>query len=336
MTQDTQAPADSTTSEDAAARTSIFFAKLDKDIWEAWTWAAVGLASTAAIIWIVAYMKLGYYSVYAYGVGIPLTSLFAVPIILWGLIKTMINPPIMRMSRSVGFVALFATAWLANSPLFSAPVSTVDWVSEHSYQLPFEGDWYTYAGGPERDNNYLVTAPAMRFAYTFTRLTEEGEPFSGDEKLLENYPCYGAPVLAPAAASVVSVYNTQKDNVPGQPSQENMLGNHIVLKVDHEEYFIATFLKKGSIPVAVGDKVAAGDRIGACGNSGGSAQPHLQVYLVKDGEKLILTEGLPMPFVNYEVFGPNIKTERVVSGIPLGSGDPQDTTSGQHVRPFTP
>lgn len=342
MTQDPSAPLDSPDSSSSgetsepSPRASIFFAKLDRDVWEAWTWTAVGLAVTAALIWAVAYMRLGYYSVYAYGVGIPLTSLFAVPIILWGLFKTMINPPIMRVSRSVGFVALFATAWFANSPLFSAPVSTDDWTSEHAYRLPFEDTWYTYSGGRERDTNYLVTAPALRYAYTFTRLTPDGKLFDGDEKLLESYPCFGSPVLAPVDATVVSVYNTQKDNVPGKPSQENMLGNHIVLEVDTEEYFIATFLKKESIPVAVGDTVKAGDTIGACGNSGGSSQPHLQVYLVKDGAKLILTEGLPMPFENYEIVQKNGKSERKVSGMPLGSGDPDDLTGGQLVRPFTP
>lgn len=318
----------------------IFFAKLDKDIWEAWVWTAVGLTACAIIIWIVAFLRLGYVSVYAYGVGIPLTMLMTVPIVLWGLFKTMINPPIMRVSRSVGFASLFLVAWAGRQPELAAPVSTEDFVSEHRYSLPFSGEWYTLSGGLESETNSSITSPALRFAYVFTKLTPEGARFQGDASLLESYPCYGAEVISPVDAEVISVYATQQDNVPGVASQDNMLGNHIVLKVDEEEYLIATFLKQDSIPVEVGQKVARGDKIGECGNSGGVAWPQLQVYLVKDGGKLILTEGLPMPFDHYEVVTREGAqgAERVVKGMPLGAGDPQleDLTSGQIVRPYSP
>ena len=203
--------------------------------------------------------------------------------------------------------------------------------------LPFAGDWYTLSGGLERETNTSITSPALRFAYVFTKLTPDGARFQGDASLLESYPCYGAEVLSPVDGEVVTVYATQQDNVPGVASQDNMLGNHIVLKVDDEEYLIATFLKRGSIPVEVGQKVARGDKIGECGNSGGVAWPQLQVYLVKDGYKLILTEGLPMPFEHYEVVREG-GAERVVKGMPLGAGDPQleDLSRGQIVRPYTP
>lgn len=328
-------PAPRSEDVDDAKKTSIFFQKLEKDIWEAWVWTGLGLAASALIIWIVAYLRLGYTSVYAYGVGIPLTSMLAVPIILWGLVKTMLNPPIMRMSRSIGFIALFSTAWIANSPLFTAPVSTLDWRSSHTYRLPFDGSWYTLSGGPERDTSYTVTAPALRFAYTFTRLTAEGATHSGDPLELASYPCYGSPILAPVAAEVVSTYTNQKDNVPHKPSQENMLGNHIVLKVDEQEFVILTFLKKDSILVEPGARVTPGQPIAQCGASGGAPLPMLQIYAVKDGEKLVLTEGLPIPFHHYEV-GAEGARERVVSGTPLGSGDLENLTRGQTVTPFTP
>ena len=322
--------------EPEPARPSIFFSKLERDVWEAWVWSAVGLFFSAAVIWAVAYLRLGYPSLYAYGVGIPLTLLFAAPIMLWGLIKTLLNPPVMRTSRSIGFVALLLVALAANSPLFIAPVSTESFVSQHAYSLPFEGDWYTYSGGREREHNALVTAPAMRFAYDFTRLTQDGELFSGDDKLLESYPCYGSEVLAPVGGSVVAVHASQADNVPGQPSQQNLLGNHVVLQIDDQEYFIAAFLKQRSTPQRVGDRVERGEVIGACGNSGGSTTPQLRVYLVKQGDKLILTEGLPMPFAQYEVVAGPGAPRRVTSGMPLGAGDHDDLKGGQTVRPIRP
>lgn len=337
----TASPDNAPSSHDEAKeekRELIFFAKLDKDVWEAWVWSAVGLAVCAILIWLVAFLKLGYVSVYAYGVGIPLTMLMTVPIVLWGLFKTMINPPIMRVSRSVGFASLFLVAWAGRQPNLPAPVSTEDFVSSHHYSLPFSGEWYTLSGGLESETNSSITSPALRFAYVFTKLTPDGARFDGDASLLESYPCYGAEVLSPVEGEVVTVYATQQDNVPGVASQDNMLGNHIVLKVDEEEFLIATFLKQNSIPVEVGQKVARGDKIGECGNSGGVAWPQLQVYLVKDGYKLILTEGLPMPFEHYEVVGKRDGAERVVKGMPLGAGDPQleDLSKGQIVRPYSP
>ncbi len=325
-----------TTTEEHDYKDSIFFKKLENDVWEAWTWTAVGLAATALMVWGVAYLKLGYVSVLVYGVGIPLTMLMSVPIVLWGLFKSTTNPPVMRTSRSIGFVCVFATSLAAVAPEFPAPVSTEDFVSQHVYRPPFTGEWYTISGGLEKENNYNVTAPALRFAYTFTRLTKEGSRFEGDESVLESYPCFGSDVLSPTEGEVVSVYNTQNDNVPGQPSSENMLGNHIVIKVDTEEYVIANFLKKESIPVEVGATVKTGDKIGECGNSGGASLPQFQIYLVTDGTKLVLTEGVPMPFEHYSVIDADGKEERVVKGMPKGSGSHDDLQSGQTVKPYNP
>lgn len=333
---ETTASAEQAPEEEASggeeARESLFFKKLDEDVWEAWVWTAAGLFVSAAIIWIVAYARLGYYSVYAYGVGIPLTSFMAVPIILWGLIKTMLNPPIFRASRSIGFVGLFTVAFFANSPMFTAPVSTEDWRSEHDYRLPFDGEWYTIAGGDELEQNYMVTSPAMRFGYAFTKLGPDGARFEGDDELeLSSYHCYGQPVLAPTAATVFDRYDSQKDNVPGKQSEQNLLGNYVILEVDDEEFLVVAQLKEDSIPLEKGDRVEAGQKIGECGNSGAATHPGLLVYLVKDARKLVLTEGLPLEFSNYEVDG-----KRVVQGVPEGSGSPDDLERGQRVRAFEP
>jgi hypothetical protein len=311
---------------------SLFFRKIDKDIWEAWTWTSVGLLATAAVVWLTAFLKLGYVSVLCWGVGIPLTAFMAVPIILWGLVKTMLNPPIFRPSRSIGFVSVLLVAYMANYPQFRAPVSTEAWQSDHTYSLPFEDAWYTVAGGDSLDTNYMGTAPAMRFGYVFTKLTEDGKRFHGDPLELPNYPCYGAPVLAPVAGEVMAVNTAQRDNVPGKPSTENMLGNYLVLRVDKQEDLILTSLKKDSITVKEGDRVERGQKVGECGNSGSATEPELRLYLVKDSKQLVITEGLPLEFSNYEVIG----DDRIVRGVPTGSGNPDDLKSGQTVRAFNP
>ena len=316
---------------------SLFFRKLEgPDRWEAWVWTAVGLVVSAAILWGISYLKFGELSVYTYGVGIPLTAMMAVPIILWGMIKSMLNPPIFRPSRSIGFLAVMITALAANTPLGPAPVSTTQWRSTHTYTLPFEGPWYTLAGGETLAQNYLATSPAMRFGYAFTKLGPSGTRLltpTADPYDLASYACFGQPVLSPVDAKVGAIFGAEKDHVPGKAGQENLLGNHIILEVGPQEHLILAYLKHGSILVKPGDTVASGQPLAACGNSGASVYPHLQLYALKDGKKLVLSEGLPLEFTNFEILRPSPK-ERVPKGVPRGSGAQDDLVGGQTVQSF--
>ena len=215
--KDADAPApEPSDSKKADVAGSLFFRKLDRDVWEAWTWTAVGLGVSAAMIWLVALLKLGYISVYAWGVGIPLCMFMSVLIVLWGLVKSLLNPPIFRPSRSVGFVTLMAIALPSAYLQLPAPVSTGSWRSTHTYRLPFDGPWYTIAGGTEIDRNPLAISPSMRFAFEFTRLADNGGPYSGDQFELTSYPCFGSPVLAPTDMQIVRTVDDQADQPPQQ------------------------------------------------------------------------------------------------------------------------
>ncbi len=318
-------------SSDGPVESSIFFATLDEDRWEAWAWTAVGLAASAAVIWAVAYAETGYYSVYAWGVGIPLTVMMALIIMLWGLVKSLLNPPVFRLSRTVAFGLLLGLSFISKQPL-TAPVSTEEWTSEHTYRLPFDGDWYTISGGDDLDTNYLVTSPPMRFGYVFTKLTNDGERDTGEDPYdLTTYPCFGADILAPVDATVTRFDDTFEDNVPGKVSQSNMLGNFVRLTVGPQEHVIIANLKQHSVPFegeAIEHQVQAGDKIGECGNSGDASHPQVKVYAVVDGEKLLFSEGLPLRFDDVEILG-----EGAADGVtPVGSGDPEELDNGQTVR----
>ena len=106
----------------------------------------------------------------------------------------------------------------------------------------------------------------------------------------------------------------------------------VVLRVDKQEDLILTSLKNDSITVKEGDEIKRGQKVGECGNSGSATNPELRLYLVKDSKQLVITEGLPLEFSNYEVVG----DDRIVRGVPTGSGNPEDLKSGQTVRAFTP
>lgn len=308
---------------------TFFRKRLEHDVWEAWTWTGVGLFGAAVVVWIVAFLKLGMPSVKAYGVGIPLTSMMAVPIMLWGLMKSLLNPPLFRPSRTIAFVLVSVVAFFANKPLMPAPVSTEGWQSKATFTLPFEGTWYTLSGGDSMDHNYLATSPSMRWGYAFTVL-KDGRRAPENAAKIDEYYCYGKPILAPVDGEVVEVESRVEDNKPGEPNPYNgMLGNHLIMRVGQgDEHLFVSYLKRGSIPLKVGQKVKRGEVIGACGSSGASAYPHVQLHLQR-GDSKLLAEGLPMRFSDYRV-----GKETYTTGMPQGAGPEQKLTTGQLVTPL--
>jgi hypothetical protein len=304
---------------------TIFRMQLAHDTWEAWVWAAVGLGALALILWIVALLRLGLPSVYAWGIGIPLTSMLAVPIALWGLMKSIFNPPAWRKSRLIGFVCVIATAFFANTPLMSAPVSTTQWTTTTAFRLPFDGQWLTISGGDTRDTNYLATSPPMRWGYVFTMLAKDSPPsrHTGDGKALTDFPCYGAPILAPADGRVVDLFTDAPDNPPGEPQPQPFLGNHITLQVAPDAFLYLGHLKHGSISLKLNDEVKRGQKIAECGASGTASFPQLHIHL-QNRKDFPIAEGLPLRFDCYGV----VNGEYVDHGMPLGSGDPNDLSRG--------
>jgi murein DD-endopeptidase MepM/ murein hydrolase activator NlpD len=84
---------------------------------------------------------------------------------------------------------------------------------------------------------------------------------------------YGSPVVAPAAGKVVLVgYAKQGFRVHG-----NVVG------VDHGQGLVSIFLHLSKIDVEEGDMLAVGDRIGAIGDTGAAAGPHLHWGLYVNG-----------------------------------------------------
>lgn len=306
---------------------TIFKMTLTHDTWEAWVWTAIGLAGLAAVIWIVALLRLGTPSVYAWGIGVPLTSMLAAPIALWGLMKSVFNPPAFRKSRLIGFVAVISTAFFANTPLISAPVSTASWTTTTAFRLPFDGPWYTITGGDSRDANFLATSPPMRWGYIFTRTTtgKDGKParHSGDGQALTDFPCYGSPILAPADGTIVDLFTDAPDNKPGEPQPQPFLGNHITIQTAPDAYLYLGYLKHGSITVKRNERVTRGQKIAECGNSGTSSSPQLHVHL-QNTKEFPISEGLPLRFDCYDVVdGKNSR-----DSMPLGAGAPDDLTRG--------
>ena len=102
------------------------------------------------------------------------------------------------------------------------------------------------------------------------------------------------------------------DGPVGQWRVRRAAGNYVVVEVAPREFLFIAHLQAGSVAVAPGDRVAAGQVIGRVGNSGNSSEPHVHLHL-QDTPTSYLGEGIPFFFHGYRVHG--VETAR---GMPIG------------------
>jgi hypothetical protein len=166
---------------------------------------------------------------------------------------------------------------------------------------PKHGAWYVAWGGRDAIHNKHVIAADQRFAYDFV-VTEGGKVFRGDGTRNEDHFCFGEPVLAPAAGTIVTATDGEADNRPGENSAKTAPGNHVIIDHGQGEHSLIAHLRSGSVAVRSGQRVAAGDAVGSCGNSGKSELPHVH-YHMQTGRAYIQGLGLPTAFNSYFVGG---------------------------------
>ncbi|MEU6380134.1 M23 family metallopeptidase [Streptomyces sp. NPDC046909] len=124
-----------------------------------------------------------------------------------------------------------------------------------------------------------------------------------------DYPAFGTPVLSPGDGVVVAVGDGRRDHLTrtslpgyaylflegfvrslGRPG--HLWGNHVVLRLDSGVYAAFAHLRRGSLRVAVGDRVAVGRQLAECGNSGNSSEPHVHFQLM-NGPDSETAQGVP-------------------------------------------
>ncbi len=163
------------------------------------------------------------------------------------------------------------------------------------YALPFFGAWYV-SQGPHGKYTHKGT---QANAYDFVVIDSEGKQFSGLGIKLEEYYCFGLPILSPADGKIISVENAITDNPPGIVNEINNWGNHIIIEHAEGEYTEISHFKCGSILLNAGDMVKQGQQLGLCGNSGYSPIPHIHIQRQKGS--FLASESVPMKFSSYEV-----------------------------------
>src|SRR5690606_4811284 len=143
----------------------------------------------------------------------------------------------------------------------------LDYRTKANLHLPFEGKWYVVWGGRTLEQNYHAADRAQRFAMDML-ISRDGATHSGDGTQLENYYCWGQPILSPGAGTVAAVVNDLPDNPIGATDPQHPAGNHIVIDLGNSEFAFLAHMQEGSVHMRVGARVKAGDQLGLCGNSG--------------------------------------------------------------------
>lgn len=107
------------------------------------------------------------------------------------------------------------------------------------------------------------------------------------------YAIFGLPVHAPCTGKVSQIENTLPDLSPPQTDPRNPAGNRVMLDCGDFLVLLA-HLKRGSVTVQAGQRVATGDIVGAVGNSGNTDEPHLHVHAQRRGTGALELGGEPL------------------------------------------
>ncbi|GAA3796269.1 M23 family metallopeptidase [Cellulomonas soli] len=189
--------------------------------------------------------------------------------------------------------------------------------------LPFTGRWVTQNSPARRVPSHGVDLLGQRYAIDFVGVDDRGRtaPVRDWRTFLtteppERFLAFGRAILAPASGVVVTAHDGETDHearrsplalVPYALGQASRLrrgipaiaGNHLIVEDRDSGAFVAlVHLRAGSLRVAVGDRVAAGQPVAACGNSGNSTQPHVHVQAM-DSPDLTVARGIPLLFRSF-------------------------------------
>jgi hypothetical protein len=207
--------------------------------------------------------------------------------------------------------------------------------------LPFTDRWVVQNSPARRIPSHGTDLLGSRYAIDFvgvdrhrrTAPTRDWRTLVATEPP-ERFFAFGRPILAPADGVVVAAHDGEIDHaarrsqlalVPYALGQVSRLrrgaaaiaGNYLTIALAPSGAFaVLAHLRDGSLRVAVGDRVVAGQPIGECGNSGNSTQPHVHVQ-VMDSTDISIARGLPISFRSYREWPRNGNPLQVTeSGIP--------------------
>lgn len=240
---------------------------------------------------------------------------------------TVIVYALARKRRSKAMLATGLAALLSLSPLvlwfapIAYPASLETTSPSATVRLPANLPLQVIWGGDSLEKNYHAAVPDQRWAYDLVVA-----PYFSGSPNLEDYGCYGVPVVAPVSGYVVSAHDGEPDAIPGALSNNTIAptGNHVVIRMETGTYLVIAHLKNGSVTVRTGETVTEGQVIGQCGNSGNTSEPHIHIHHQRQDPTvypLNFAEGLPLYFRDHD--GPPMPEGgyRLEGDQPIATGD---------------
>ncbi|MBK6546224.1 MAG: peptidoglycan DD-metalloendopeptidase family protein [Saprospiraceae bacterium] len=185
--------------------------------------------------------------------------------------------------------------------------------------LPFKDEWTVIWGGDTKELNYHIESEAQKNAFDLVITDEKGSSFKTTGKTNEDYYAFGREITTPCDGEIVLVVDGIKDNIPGIINTIYIPGNTVILKASNNEYLFFAHFKQHSIKVKQGQKVAQGQLLGLCGNSGNSSEAHLHFH-IQNIEDMNFATGIKCYFEQLQVNGQTktdyspIQNEKISNG----------------------
>lgn len=160
---------------------------------------------------------------------------------------------------------------------------------------------YVGQGGANPLLNYHNTIRAQAYAVDIVGLNAAGLHAWGLAPAeLDRYAVFEWDVTSPCTGTVIEARDEFADLTPPATDLDNRSGNHVIVRCAEIEPgvdVLLAHLRQGSVAVASGASVAAGDLMGRVGNTGNTSEPHLHVHAVRTGSGTALDgEGVPISF----------------------------------------
>ena len=195
-------------------------------------------------------------------------------------------------------------------------------------ELPLRGEGWVAVNSPaDRIPSHGTDMLGQRFAIDFIRADPRRQalrfhPASTLRTLVLGVPtreclAWGSPIHAPLDGVVVRAVDGFAERRRVHPVREllvalknaltftpdklpGILGNHVIIRAGNV-FAAFAHLAPGTLAVAEGQAVQAGDVIGRVGHTGNSTSPHLHVQLM-DGVDPMTAKGIACAFRAYEVW----------------------------------
>ena len=182
---------------------------------------------------------------------------------------------------------------------------------------PFEGRWLTQNSPADRVPSHGTTLLGASFAIDFVPVNEVGRtaPITIGSLLRPEpavrFPGFGRPILAPVNGVVVGVHDTAPDHAAFRGLSSvgyaltqrrraaagwlELAGNHVMIDTGGGSVVAVCHLQLGSVDVQLGQTVQVGRRLGNCGNSGNSTEPHVHLQAM-DRVDVLHASAVPITF----------------------------------------